>query len=51
MGARHVEGLLIERVDGELLVRGEDRDYLIDYAASTVTFTALPALAGSGAPG
>jgi hypothetical protein len=30
-----------ERVwlDGELLVRGEDRDYLIDYAASTVTFT------------
>lgn len=30
-----------ERVwlDGELLVRGEDRDYLVDYAASTLTFT------------
>ncbi len=26
-------------IDGELLVRGDDRDYSIDYAASTVTFS------------
>lgn len=26
-------------LDGERLTRGEDRDYVIDYAASTITFT------------
>jgi len=34
-------------VDGELLVRGEDRDYLIDYAASTVTFTGRRIITGA----
>ncbi len=37
-----------ERVwlDGDLLVRGEDRDYLIDYAASTLTFTGRRIIGG-----
>jgi hypothetical protein len=34
-------------VDGDLLVRGEDRDYMIDYAASTVTFTGRRIMTGA----
>lgn len=34
-------------LDGELLVRGEDRDYSIDYAASTVSFSGRRIITGA----
>jgi hypothetical protein len=47
VGAAVVAGTERVWLDGELLVRGEDRDYLIDYAGSKLTFTGRRAVTQS----